>query len=180
LKVCVKVIRELRTHVCFGFKGGGRLKFSDVILAVATMFVVFIFVDFLLNLALIPMNSSFGGEVAVMVSVLISALIVGYVFAGKIQESRMASIGKIIVLHAVVMVITVMMVYAALPYFGTVLNDAINNMYTTTSWTHTDWFAYELMFLVMELALFAVYGLVFGFIGLYLGSMRKPSAKTKE
>jgi hypothetical protein len=36
------------------------------------------------------------------------------------------------------------------------------------------------MLLGLEDALFAVYGLVFGFIGLYLGSMRKPSAKTKE
>jgi hypothetical protein len=157
------------------------LKFSDVILAVATMFVIFIFVGFLLDLVLIPMNTSFGGEVGVMLSVLVSALVVGYIFAGKIQEeSRIASIGKIIILHAVVMIIAVMMVYATLPYFGTVLNDAINNMYNTTLWTHTDWFSYELMFLTMELALFAVYGLVFGFIGLYLGSMRKPSAKTKE
>lgn len=145
------------------------------------MFVIFIFIDCLLNFALIPVNTSFGGEVAVMVSVLISALIVGYVFAAKIREgSRMTSIGKIIILHAVVMVITVMMVYATLPYFGTVLNDTLNNTYSTGSWTHTDWFAHELMFLVLELALFAVYGLVFGFIGLYLGSMRTPSSKTKE
>jgi ABC-type transport system involved in multi-copper enzyme maturation permease subunit len=170
--------------VCFGFRGGDGLKFSDVILAVASIFVIWILLGSLLNLALIPANTSIGGEVSVMVSVLISALIVGYVFAGKIwEESRMKSIGKIIVLTAVLMVISVMLVYAVLPDFRTVLIDALNSMYgvsTTASWTHTDWFAHELMLLALEDALFAVYGLVFGFIGLYLGSMRKPSAKTKE
>jgi uncharacterized membrane protein len=144
--------------------------------------VIWILLGSLLNLALIPANTSIGGEVSVMISVLISALIVGYVFAGKIrEESRMKSIGKIIILFAVLMVISVMMVYAVLPDFRTVLIDALNNMYgasTTASWTHTDWFAHELMLLALEDALFAVYGLVFGFIGLYLGSMRKPTAKT--
>jgi glucan phosphoethanolaminetransferase (alkaline phosphatase superfamily) len=162
-------------------KGGDRLKFSDVILAVATIYVIWIFVSSLLSLALIPANTSIGGEVSVMISVLISALIVGYVFADKIrEESRMKSIGKIIILYAVMMVISVMMVYAVLPDFRTVLIDALNNMYKTGSWTHTDWFAYELMLLGLEDALFAVIGLVFGFIGLYVGSMRKPSAKTRE
>ena len=158
------------------------MKFSDVILAVATIFVIWILLGSLLNLALIPANTSIGGEVSVMISVLISALIVGYVFAGNIwEESRMKSIGKIIILFAVLMVIAVMMVYAVLPDFRTVLIDALNSMYgasTTASWTHTDWFAHELMLLALEDALFAVYGLVFGFIGLYLGSMRKPTAKT--
>jgi len=111
-------------------------------------------------------------------------LIVGYVFAGKIrEESRMKSIGKIIVLYAVLMIFGVMMVYAVLPDFRTVLIDALNNMYgtsTTGSWSHTDWFAHELMLLALEDALFAVYGLVFGFIGLYIGSMRKPSVATKQ
>ena len=160
------------------------MKFSNVILAVAAIFVIWILLGSLLNLALIPANTSWGGEISVMISVLIAALIVGYVFAGKIrEESRMKSIGKIIVLYAVLMIFGVMMVYAVLPDFRTVLIDALNNMYgtsTTNSWTHTDWFAHELMLLALEDALFAVFGLVFGFIGLYLGSMRKPSTKTKQ
>jgi hypothetical protein len=36
------------------------------------------------------------------------------------------------------------------------------------------------MMLIIGVALFNVFALVFGFIGLYVGSMLKPSAKTKE
>jgi hypothetical protein len=178
VKLTKKLLSESIKHVCIYFEGGDGLKFGDIIIVVATLFLIFIFLGFLLNLVLIPVNTSWGGEVSVMVSVLISALIVGYVFAGKIrEESRIASIGKIIVLFATLMVLVIMMVYATLPYFGTVLNDTLSNTYSTGSWTHTDWFSYELMFLTIELALFAAFGLVFGFIGLYIGSMRKPSAK---
>jgi hypothetical protein len=53
-------------------------------------------------------------------------------------------------------------------------------MYSTSSWTNTDWFAHEEMALHALNVVPVVYALVFNFIGLYLGSMRKPSAKTKE
>jgi NOL1/NOP2/fmu family ribosome biogenesis protein len=53
-------------------------------------------------------------------------------------------------------------------------------MYHTSLWTNTDWFAYEEMILHIETTLPVVFALVFGFIGLYLGSMHKPSVKTKE
>jgi uncharacterized membrane-anchored protein YitT (DUF2179 family) len=166
-------------HICFG--GGDGLKFGNVIIVVASLTVAFTLFDCLLNLVLIPANTYWGGMVAVIVSVLVSGLVVGYVFAGKIQEeSKKGSIGKIVVLFAVVMMFLVMMVYGAVGHYSLEVDDALRGMYSTGSWTNADWAMYELMALILDSALFTVYALVFGFIGLYVGSMRKSSAKTKE
>jgi hypothetical protein len=157
------------------------LKSGDVITAVASLALVFILVMSVLSIALVPMNSASGVDVTSIVSVLVSALIVGYVFAGKIrEESRMMSIGKIAVLSVVVVVFVVMMVFGAVGYYNAVVDDYLRNTYSTGSWTNHDWFAYGVMKLFEDTALFTVSALALGFVGLYLGSIRKPSAKTKE
>jgi hypothetical protein len=157
------------------------LKFGDVIVAVASSAVITLIVGTLLEMALIPVNSFWGLEVATIVSILVSGVVVGYAFAGNIrEESRMASIAKIAILSAVVFLLAVMAGYGALYHFGPRSDETLQNMYHTSSWTNTDWFAYEEMILHIETTLPVVFALVFGFIGLYLGSMHKPSAKTKE
>jgi hypothetical protein len=162
--------------VCFGFKGGDRLKFGDVITAVASFAVLVRLVDSVLGIALIPMNSYWGVDVAGIVSFLVSGLIVGYVFAGKLrEESRMISIVKVVVLSAVVIMFAVMIGYGAIGHYSALVDENLRNMYSTSSWTTTDWFAYEMMALHELTAVPVVYALAFNFIGLYLGSMlRKP------
>jgi hypothetical protein len=158
------------------------LKFGDIIIVVASLTVAFILFDCVLNLALIPATGSdYGAMVAVIVSILLSGLVVGYVFAGKIQEeSRRASIGKVVVLFAAVFGLLIMIVYGAIYHYGYYADENLSNMYNTTGWTNTNWFAYEIMGLTIGTAVFVAFALVFSFIGLYAGSMRKPSAKTKE
>jgi ABC-type transport system involved in multi-copper enzyme maturation permease subunit len=157
------------------------LKFGDIVTAVASLAVVFILVDSVLGIALIPMNSAWGLDVTSIVSFLVSALVVGYVFAGKIrEESRMISIGKVVVLFAVVIFFAARISYGAIGHYSALVDENLRNMYSTNSWTNTDWFAHEAMALHLLNAVPVVYALAFGFIGLYLGSMRKPSAKTKE
>ena len=159
------------------------LKFGDVIVAVASLFVVAWMINTLLNFVLLPASTSYGGEVAYILSVLISAPIVGYVFAGKMrEESRMASIGKVVVLFAVLMIF-VMTMGALSKHYPLFIDDQLSSMYgttTTNSWTNAQWFWYETAYLMLVATLYAVFSLLFGFIGLYVGSMRKPSAKTKE
>jgi phosphoglycerol transferase MdoB-like AlkP superfamily enzyme len=95
------------------------LKFGDVIIAVASVSVAFLLIDTVLSFALIPMNSAWGGYVADIVSLIVSALIVGYVFAGKIrEESKMASIGKVVVLFAFVMMFAVMIWLGSIPHLA--------------------------------------------------------------
>jgi hypothetical protein len=156
------------------------LKFSDVVVAVASLFVVAWLVNAVLNFALIPMSTSFGGDLAFILSALVSAIIVGYVFAGKIrEESRMASIGKVVILFAVMMMLTVWTTGGAAGHYSAWVDENLKTMYNTTSWANVDWFWFEMMLLMVITAVYAVFTLVFGFIGLYVGSLRKPSAKTK-
>ena len=157
------------------------MKFEDVIVAVASSVVVCLIVDTVLQMALIPMNSFWGLNIATILSLLVSGLTVGYVFAGKIrEESRMTSIAKIALLSAVVLLFAAMAGYGTLYHFGPRTDETLQNTYHTNSWTNTDWVAYEEMMLHIETTLPVVFGLVFGFIGLYFGSMLKPSPKTKE
>jgi hypothetical protein len=156
------------------------LKFSDVIVAVAYFLVVAWLVNAVLNFALIPMSTSLGGDLAFILSALVSAIIVGYVFAGKIrEESRMASIGKVVVLSALVMMLIVWTTGGATAHYSAWVDENLKNMYNTTSWATVDWFWFEMTLTMAITAVYGVFTLVFGFIGLYVGSMRKPSAKTK-
>ena len=167
--------------MCFGFKGGDRLKFSDVIVAVASLAVVYILLYSLLSIALVPLYSMWGINVDFTVSVLVSGLVVGYVFAGKIQEeSRMVSIGKVVVLFAAVIMLVALIGSGAISHSGALTDETLQKAYNTSSWTNTDWVAYEMMGLALNTAVNVLLVLVLGFIGLYVGSMRKPSAKTKE
>jgi hypothetical protein len=157
------------------------LKFGDIIVVVASLTVGFFLLDCVFNLALIPTTSSdYGAMFAVILSILVSGLIVGYVFAGKIQEeSRRASIGKVVALFGAVFGFLVIIVYGAISHYGLMVDENLQSMFSLTTTTpNTSWFAYELMALTMDTAMFVVFALVFGFIGLYIGSMRKTSSKT--
>jgi hypothetical protein len=161
----------------FDFKGGVRLKFSNVILAVATVTVIYVMVYFVLGIALIPsMGSYWGLNSAAIVSMLVAGLLVGLVFAGKIQEeSRTRAVGKIAVLFGAVMSFAVMIASSANGYYSAWAKETLQSMYSTGAWTTTDWYVYEQMALVGFVALNVVLALVLGFIGLYAGSMlRKP------
>jgi flagellar biosynthesis protein FliQ len=156
------------------------LKFGDVIIAVASLFVVVWVINTLLNFALIPVSTSYGGDVAYILSVLVSGLAIGYFFAGKIQEeSKMASIGKVIILFTVLMMFAMTM-GAIARHYPLFIDEQLSNMYNTSSWTNAEWFWYEMTDLMLVTTVYAVFSLLFGFIGLYLGSLRKSSAKIKE
>jgi hypothetical protein len=161
----------------FGFKGGDRLKFGDVILAVATVAVIYVLVYFVLGIALIPsMSSYWGSNSAAIVSMLVAGLVVGGVFAGKIQEeSRMRAIGKIAVLFGAVMLFATMIALSANGYYTAWVTEYLQSNYSTGAWTPTDWYAYGQLVLAGQVALNVLLALVLGFIGLYIGSMlRKP------
>jgi hypothetical protein len=154
------------------------LKFEDVEVAVASFTVVSILLQFTLNIVLIPTFTHEGADIAELSSYLISALIVGLVFAGKIREgSKMASVGKIIVMNATVILFVFMISRAANGHWNAVTDDTLRTIYSTSSWTNNDWYTYEGMSLVADSALTVLYVLLLGFTGLILGSLRKPSAK---
>jgi hypothetical protein len=153
------------------------MKFSDVILAVASIAVIDIMLNFVLGIALIPSIGSYWGmNSAAIISILIAALFVGYIFAIKIQEEpRIRAVGKISVLFASVMSLSVVMSAAANPYYKDWIDETLRSMYTTSAWTKADWYVYGQIALLTVVVLNVVLGLVLTFIGVYAGSMlRKP------
>jgi hypothetical protein len=150
------------------------LKFGDVITAVASLLVITILLDAVLMAVFLPVISD--GDVPWILSILVASMIVGYMFASKIQEeSRRGAIGSVVVLFAVLVMFFAVALYAN-PLVSPEIKDSWNSITSTSGWTNYDWF----VAIWGGVALDAVFALVFGFIGLYVGSMRKPSAKTKE
>jgi len=164
------------THLNLDFKGGDRLKFSSVILAVATFAVIDVLVYFVLGIALIPSMGYLGFNASFVLSVLVAGLVVGFVFAGKIQEeSRIRAVGKIAVLIGAVESAVVILMASANDYFIASIKETLQSMYSTGAWTTTDWLVYTQLALAELVALNVVLALVLSFIGLYAGSMlRKP------
>jgi hypothetical protein len=155
------------------------VKFGDVITAVASLTVISILLDFVFLAVFVPMASSWGLDVANILSILVASLIVGYVFAVKIQEkSRMGSIGRIVILSTVVMMFATMTSLAVNPYMGPYMNEGLESMYSTSGWTAMDWVGYSHVVLIMIVAVNCVFALVFSFIGLYAGSMLRKPKKT--
>ena len=152
------------------------MKFSDIITAVASLVVAYVLLDLVLSAVIIPVNSYWGPDVATIVSILVASLVVGYIFAAKIhEESRTKAIGRIVVLSAVVLMFFAMGFFAN-PYVDVATEEGLESLFSTSGWTTWEWVAYSSLMMVMIVALYIIFALVFGFIGLYVGSMlRKPS-----
>jgi small-conductance mechanosensitive channel len=154
------------------------LKFGDVIVAVASLFVVGLVLNAFLLVAFGSINpNSTSDTLASIISFLVASLVVGYVFALKIQEeSRIKATGVIVVLSAFALLIFVA-IWMANGFAYPWMKDSINSMFNTSGWTDYDWNAYA----ALSASVQVIIGAVISFIGLYVGSMlRKPSAKTKE
>ena len=161
----------------FNFEGGDRLKFGDVVTAVASSVVVMVLIHFPLMIVLIPTLGSYWGiNVSAIISVLLSALIVGYVFAAKIwEESRMEAIAKITVLAALLMAFAVVMEVAAMADWTTWVKETYTGTPPSSAF---EWYVVEGVYLGAQAFLNVVIVLLLGFIGLYVGSMFKRPAKS--
>jgi hypothetical protein len=153
------------------------LKFSDVIIATVSLVLLGFILDTFLMVAFGAVNPNSTSEMlAFVIAVLVASLVVGYVFALKIQEeSRIRATGVIVVLSAFTLLILFAIVIAngfAYPW----MKDSLNSMFNRTTWTDYDLNAYAALAVSVQV----IIGAVIAFIGLYAGSMlRKPSAKTK-
>ena len=154
------------------------MKFSDVIVATVSLVLFGSLLNGFLLVAFGSLSaSSTSDTLASIISFLVASLIVGYVFALKIQdESRTKAIGVIVVLSAFTLLIFIS-IWMATPFASPWEQDFLNSMFnrTTSSWSHYDLNAYAALAGSIEV----IMGIVISFIGLYIGSMlRKPSAKT--
>jgi len=170
------------TSISVHFRGGEKLKFGDVVTAAASLVVLMVLIITPLYVVLAPtLGIYWGGIVTGAVSTLLSALVVGYIFAGKILEARRETVAKITVLSAALVMVSVVSLVAALPDFGPNLKEMYQEMYPeAVNWSPSEWLVAEMMMIYLEMVLNAVTVLVLGFIGLYIGSMlRKPVESQK-
>jgi hypothetical protein len=151
------------------------LKFGDVVLATASLALIGFLLNSVLRVAFIPLASADVSEIlAWIIAFLVTSLIVGYVFALKIQEaSRIKAIGKIVVLSSLAVMLLIM-VWFANPMANPAIKDTMTTIFNTSGWTNSDWSVYSALLATVD----TVVALVFNFIGLYAGSMLKKSNKT--
>ena len=145
------------------------MKFSDVIMAAALLFVVGLVLTGVLFVPFAPLKNSMS-LVAGIIGGLIVSIIVGYLFAVQIrEESRLRAIGSIVLLATAGLLIFLVGWFAN-PLVSPAIRDSMQSMFSTGAWTDYDWFAYTAVAMALETIIFVVVS----FVGLYVGSLLKP------
>ncbi len=143
------------------------MKFSEVVMATASLVLIGFLLDFGLKGAFVLLNSTSGELIAWAIAFLVASLIVGSVFALKIKDgSKIGAIGSIVVLSGFTLMLT-LIAWIANPIANPWVKDSIENMFNTSGWTNYDWSAYLAVSLMLEVIL----AMVLSFIGLLVGSM---------
>ena len=152
------------------------MKFGDVVMCVASIAVITALIAAPLDIMVVSALGFGGYDVGVFVSFFLSALIGGYIFAGKIWEARREAITKIVVLWAA-LVMLIIGNFPALAHWGLMAEEAYQGQYGTTL-TTSEWVSWEMMYLDVFTFIVVVIALVLGVVGLYVGSMLKRPAKS--
>jgi hypothetical protein len=155
--------------------GGDWLKFGNVIVATASLVLIGIMLQTVLRVVFLSIGSAGTNDtLAWIIAFLVTSLIVGYVFALRIQEqSRIKAIGKIFVLSSLTVMLLIWVAWAN-PLVSPGVKDGMETMFSTSGWTNYEWSVYTAFLATMVV----VVVMVFIFIGLYAGSMLKKPKKT--
>ncbi len=152
------------------------LKFSDVIMAAASIVLVTMLLDFVLKGVFIPLNSTTVEMLAWGIASFVGPLIVGYVFALKIQEEpRIRAIGGIVVLSTFMLMLFVM-VWFANPLAHPWIKDTLERLFNTGGWTSYEWSAYTALAVALDVGI----ALILTFAGLNISCMLRKPKKTRE
>ena len=162
----------------FVLLGDDSLRFGDVLTAVAFLFLITVLVSYPLETVLIPtLGFYWGPTLGALISVLVSSLIIGYIFREKTFEGRKESIAKISVLFAVLMIFSVVINNAALGEdFTQWVHETYQEANPTASLSTFEWYVVGGLFIGSQMFMNAITLVPLSFIGLYVGSiLRKPS-----
>jgi len=158
------------------------LRFSDVILAVATLSVISIVVIAVISYGLLygSVSSLLALNLSAIISILVAGFLTGNIFALEIQEeSRIKSAGKIAVLGGFIELFALLISFPGNAYYGAYTKDTLTSMFSNTaSWTNADWFVHESTLTFLYVSLNVVLVIALGFISIYAGSMLRKPKKT--
>jgi hypothetical protein len=151
------------------------LKFGDVVTAVASTAVLMVLTSYPLGFVL-DMQTSWGQWANSGISIFLSTLIVGLVFAGKIwEEARIRAILRIVVVGAVLFIF-----YMTIRFTSSDFISWVSEANPHPEYTAANWYDFDGIVLSHNLFLNVVFLLVVSFIGLYIGSLlRKPTMSQK-
>jgi pheromone shutdown protein TraB len=164
------------------FQGGDKLRFGDVITAVASLFLVTILISYPLETMLISiLGLHFGPLIGALVSVLLGALIIGYVFSERTANNKREAIAKISILFTVLMVFSIILNNAVLGQdFTKWFHETYQESNPTASLTTFEWFLVGGSFIGSQMFMNVIVLFPFSFIGLYAGLMLKKTAKRES
>ncbi len=150
-----------------------KIKFGDVITAVASTIVLVVIVSFLVGLPLslsISVASDWADNVQTVVAFLVSALIVGYAFSRRIwSENGLEAITKMTLLSAVFLILYVAN-FVGLSSWNTMVTQAITSANPTFTFSATQLFNLESRMLGDLVFVNVSVALAIGFVGFYVGS----------
>ena len=151
------------------------MKFSDMIIATSALALFALILNAILLVAFAPLSNNTTSEwLSTIISYLIVSLIVGYLFASKIQEeSRIRAVLGITVLTSL-LAIFFFSIWIASPFGSPWFKDSLSSNLNTSGWTDYQWSAYTALLVSLDVLI----SFVLSFIGLYAGSMLKKPKKT--
>ena len=156
------------------------MKFGDVVTCVASLAVILVLVGSPLEIVLTTALGSGWEYVITGVNFLLTTLIGGYIFGGKIwEEARMESIAKITVLAAALLIFYVIS-FPSLADWAPSVKETYQTAHPGTTLSTSEWFAVESRTLALVMFIYVVMALVLGFIGLYIGSMLRKPVKSQK
>jgi len=149
------------------------LRFGDVITAVASLFLVTVLISYPLEIVLISILGLYWGPtIGALISVLLGAFIIGYLFSGKIKDGDWKeAVFKISVLFTVLMLFSIVLNNAVLgEYFTDWVHETYQESNPTASLTTFEWFLVGGLFIGSQMFMNVIILFVFSLIGLFVGS----------
>jgi hypothetical protein len=148
------------------------LRFGDVITAVASLFLITILISYPLEMVLVSILGLYWGPtIGALISVLLGAFIIGYIFSGKIENGSKEVIVKISVLFTVLMVFSIILNSAVLgEYFTDWIHETYQESNPTASLTTFEWFLVGGLFIGSQMFMNVIILFASSLIGLFAGS----------
>jgi hypothetical protein len=149
------------------------MKFGDIVTAVASLFLITVLISYPLESLLISfLGLNLAPTIGALFSVLFGGLLVGYFFAGKVDNGKKESIVKISILFTVLMLFSIVLNNAVLgEYFSGWVQETYLESNPTASLTTFEWFLVGGLFIGSQMFMNAIVLFVFSLIGLFAGSV---------
>jgi hypothetical protein len=148
------------------------LKFGDIIIAVASLFLVTVLISYPLEIVLISALGLLSGPpIGAAISVFLGALIIGYAFSGRINNGKKEAIVGISVLFTVLMLFLIILNNAVLAEdFSNWVHESYQESNPNAYLTTFEWFLVGGLFIGSQMFMNVIVLFLFSILGVFIGS----------